>query len=556
MIRTFFVLALVCAAVSAQTPPPTQAPKPAAPAPRPSMSQIDASESLFTVLAAIHAAGFDADTASAANHPLRMAMREHLASANLKSVAALQEFFGRKRQRDAASELSQYISYALLLNGPPDFALGSLTESLPPDVAELRGLSPLLAAFYSEANVARIWRRVQPLYEQVIAQYQEPLTRAIVESNAYLRMPTSGYNDRRFQIFVELLGPPNQIHSRIYGGDYFVVVTPVSDPLWQSLREPYTAYLRDVLRENPDAARQAPAIAELFRKAVEGGTAMPELPVHEIRQSYLTYLLDPLPLRHSEALRKKNSLMQFAQRAPALDLAYKNDFTLLATKSLVRAVESRLVRGAANKQAVIDEAMREGFVLTAAFAEQLPAYEKQERAMRLYFPDMVAAIDVKKEEQRLAGITFAEQKAVRAVRVTPAEVAPKAPSSPAAKTLEAAEEKYDSRDLTAAKEGYLRVVQQTADRILQARAYYGLARIAALEKDPELSERLFQKTLELNPDPAVKSWSLLYLGRLAGARGDRVQAAAFFESALGVPGLPDQVRNLAAKGLEEMRKQE
>lgn len=556
MIRTFFVLALVCAAVSAQTPPPAQAPKPAAPAPRPSMSQIDASESMFTVLAAIHAAGFDADTASAANHPLRIAMREHLASANLKSVEALKEFFGRKRQRDAASELSQYISYALLLNGPPDFALSSLTESLPPDVAELRGLSPLLAAFYSEANVARIWRRVQPLYEQVIAQYQEPLTRAIVESNAYLRMPTSGYNDRRFQIFVELLGPPNQIHSRIYGGDYFVVVTPVSDPLWQSLREPYTAYLRDVLRENPDAARQAPAIAELFRKAVEGGAAMPELPVHEIRQSYLTYLLDPLPLRHAEALRKKNSLMQFAQRAPALDLAYKNDFTLLATKSLVRAVESRLVRGGANKQAVIDEAMREGFVLTAAFAEQLPAYEKQERAMRLYFPDMVAAIDVKKEEQRLAGITFAEQKAVRTVRVTPAEVAPKAPSSPAAKSLEAAEEKYDSRDLTGAKEGYLRVVQQTADRTLQARAYYGLARIAALEKDPELSERLFQKTLELNPDPAVKSWSLLYLGRLAGARGDRVQAAAFFESALAVAGLPDQVRNLAAKGLEEMRKQE
>jgi hypothetical protein len=37
--------------------------------------QLDASPSLFTVMAAINAAGYDADLASPNNHPLRMQIR-------------------------------------------------------------------------------------------------------------------------------------------------------------------------------------------------------------------------------------------------------------------------------------------------------------------------------------------------------------------------------------------------------------------------------------------------------------------------------------------------
>ena len=44
--------------------------------------------------------------------------------------------------------------------------------------------------------------------------------------NAYLRQQTSGFKGRHFQIFIELQAAPNQIQTRSYGEEYFVVVSP------------------------------------------------------------------------------------------------------------------------------------------------------------------------------------------------------------------------------------------------------------------------------------------------------------------------------------------
>jgi tetratricopeptide (TPR) repeat protein len=86
---------------------------------------------------------------------------------------------------------------------------------------------------------------------------------------------------------------------------------------------------------------------------------------------------------------------------------------------------------------------------------------------------------------------------------------------------------------------------------LQAKAYYGLGRIAALEKDPELAEKLFQRTLETSPDPQVKAYSLLYLGRLADLAGEREQASRYYQGALAVEGAPAGARKAAEQGLKE-----
>ena len=80
----------------------------------------------------------------------------------------------------------------------------------------------------------------------------------------------------------------------------------------------------------------------------------------------------------------------------------------LVTKCLTKAVDSRLLHGTPEKkQDFVSQAMREGYILTAAFADLLPAYEKQPDAMRLYYPDLIAAIDVKKEDKRLRTVEFA-----------------------------------------------------------------------------------------------------------------------------------------------------
>jgi tetratricopeptide (TPR) repeat protein len=169
--------------------------------------------------------------------------------------------------------------------------------------------------------------------------------------------------------------------------------------------------------------------------------------------------------------------------------------------------------------------------------------------MRLYFPDLADGIVLKKEQARLAHVDFLKERPVRTVH-TVVEVVQQPQLAGAAKTLDEAEQAYTARDLDRAKETYLKVLQETAEQPLHAKAYYGLARVAVLQRDPETGDRLFRKVLELNPDAATKSWSLLYLGRLADSQGDREEAKKQYRAALDVKGAPDSVREAAQKGLQ------
>jgi tetratricopeptide (TPR) repeat protein len=258
-------------------------------------------------------------------------------------------------------------------------------------------------------------------------------------------------------------------------------------------------------------------------------------------------MVEPLAIKYAEDLMKNRGLGDYAEAAPALEEHYKKDFLLLAAKSLVKAIESRMARNGGST--LVDQALREGFVLTPHFAEQLAIYEKQEQSMRFYFPELISSIDLKKEERRLENVQFASGPAVRKAR--PVAPAPKPELSGPQKTLEEAETHYAARRLDQARELYRQLLQQTEEKPLHAKAYYGLARIAALQKDPELAEKLFQKTLELEPDGQVKSWSYVYLGRLADLAGEREQAARHYRAALASDGASPAARQAAEQGLKE-----
>lgn len=463
--------------------------------------QLDVSPSLFSVLAALDAAGFDQDLDSAANHPLRELIRKELAARNIPVLDELKKFYSTHKQRDARADFSQYVSFALANAGPPDFNFRIRTIDLPPDVIGLQELAPLLKNFHQQANLDDLWKRSQPAFDQAIARYHEPVSHAVLEVNSYLRNPTSGSNfGRRFQIYVDLLGPPNQIQTRAYEDDSFVVVTP-----------------------------------------------SPEPQIADVRRAYLFYLLDPLSLKHGEGLKKKKAIGDYAQAAPALESYYKADFLLLATACMVKAVESRLDRSRGPE--IVAQALREGFILTPHFAEQLALYEKQEQSLRFFFPEMVEAIDLKKEDARLARVEFAQEVAVRKAKLAP--VAVKTELTGPYKTAQDAEMQYEAGSLDAASETFARILQETDHKPLHAKAYYGMARIAIRRKDPETAEKLFRKSLELEPDEYVKAWSLVYLGRLSDAAGERDQAVKYYKDALEVPGASRAARLAADKGVQQ-----
>jgi tetratricopeptide (TPR) repeat protein len=462
-------------------------------------NQLDSNPAIFAVMVALNAAGYDAEADSPTNSPLRKEIHDYFVLQRFSSLEAIRRFVRDHRKKDPNAELTQYISFALANNGPPDFAPRYAANAEPPDIVPLEEFGPLLTSFYRDAKLDQLWKRVQPSYDHAISELQEPVSLGVLQANAYLRNATSGYLGRRFQIYVDLLGAPNQVQTRSYVDDYFVVVTPAT-----------------------------------------------EQPVDAIRHAYLHYLLDPLPLKYSKDVDVIHGLGDYALGSPALEEQYKSDFILLTTECLIKAVESRIDR----KPAAVEQAMREGFVLTPALSEQLLVYEKQEVSMRLYFPEMIQGIDLKREEQRLDHIDFVAERASRRVRTVTREVAPP-PLTGVAKTLDDAEKAYTDRDLPRARELYLRAIKETEEKPMHAKAYYGLARITVLERDPETGDRLFRKVLELDPDAETKSWSLLYLGRLADSQKQHEEAVEHYKAALAVEGAPESVRKAAEQGLKQ-----
>lgn len=461
----------------------------------------NSSITMFTTLAAINAAGYDAGMDSPLNqeYRIRSEIRDVLAKQKLTCLPELRAFYKAHKKPSDTADLGQYLSFSLIAGDAPAFELPA--GDVPPDVEPLRELSHLLADFYKEANIADLWRRAQPAYTNAIGFYQDPVINAIFEANGYLRNP-SGYLGRRFQIFLDLLSAPDQIQVRSYRDDYYVIVTPTSLP-----------------------------------------------PVDEIRDAYLGFMLDPLTFKWSELIKEKKALQKYADAAPALELAYKDDFTLLLNKCLVKAIDARLMHGGGpeKRAAFVNEAMREGFILTAAFVDLLPAYEKQQDAFRSYYPDLISAIDVHKEEKRLKTVQFAQT--VPQKIVAPAA---KIQLDPADESLETAQGLLDQNDVDNARKAYKKVFELTADKSKQGQAYYGLALIDLREKHWDEAVDLFQRTVDSNTTPALVAWSHYYLGQLAMKAGDAEKATLQFKQTLANEAASAKAREAAEKALQSI----
>jgi len=464
--------------------------------------QLDSDITLFTVIAAINAAGYDAGLNSPGSNPARLALRNDLQSFQGSTLDQLKNFYKQSKISDPVQDLAQYISFALQCSGPPEFKLKLVATELTPDAQALAGFSRIVADFFREAQVEKLYAKYQPEFEKEIERYHEPITQAVWEVNGYLRVPTSGYLGRRFQIYVDLLSAPNSPSVRGYGPNVYVILHPSRD-----------------------------------------------LKTREVRHAYLHYLLDPYTTKYGEILDQKKQLAALAMYAPALDESYKTDFGLLVTESLIKAIEARTRRGSEpQKLSDVQQAMREGFVLTAHFYEQLARFETQEQGIRLYYPDLLNAIDLRKEDRRLRQISFIERQAERKHSPTVArEVHP--PLSGIDKTLDQGEESLSRRELDQAKALFLQAQHESDSK--DARALYGLARVAALERDPERAKELFRQALDASPDPHVRAMSHVYLGRIEDLSGNRELAVEHYKEAVAAGDPAPGAREAAEKGLQE-----
>lgn len=453
---------------------------------------------LFTVLTAINVSGYDKGLGSPSDSAVRRVVRDDLKDFRGHSRTQLRNFYQQFLRDDPVSNLTQYITFALTCNGPPTFEVtANLPTDLPPSVRRLRALSPILSEFYREAGIEELWDRYQPAYDNEIARYQDPLIEMLLRTGAYLRFSPTSQPMRSFKIYFSLMGAPNQVTSRSYGGEIQVVLQASS-----------------------------------------------KLRLDEIRQAFLMHLLDPMSIRHAEEIAKKEVLSRFALFAPALSEIYKSNFQLLVSKSLGNAVDVRLSRASdADKQARAERFLKEGFILTPYFYEQLAEYEAQPETFSSYYRELIQNIDPKDEARRLQNTEFVQ-------------APPKPESQPArpklsklGRLLNEAEGYFRLEDLEQARSKFEEALAEAGGR--NAQAEYGLARVAAFEGEPDLAREHFEKAIASAEDTHIRAMSHVYIARIEDLMGNREQAVEHYQLALDVGDPSPRIRELVEGGLKD-----
>lgn len=477
---------------------------PAARADNSSPITLDTSETLFAVLTAINTCGYDENlnVSDAQRSNIRAEVQRNLKGSEEAQGTAttLCAYYQSHRARDAAHDLSQYVSLAFYLQGPPHFLPKVKEDEMPPDAAAIVGFAPLLDRFYEKAGLHAIWERHRNQYAALAGRYHAPLAKMVFDTEIYLKLASAGYLGRAFTIYLDFMGDPDQANARIYGPDYYVVVFP-----------------------SPDPASGSP------------------LKMDQIRHTYLHYLMDPLAEKHFSAIKRLEPLLQSVKRAPLEDI-FKSDISLLVTECMVRAVE---IRTSGNKQTAeamrsqaVDDAVRQGYILTRHFYDALAAFEKDPAGFRTAYPDFLNNVDLKHEEKAASEVRFANSAAPEVVQLSRMEER---------KMLVTAEKRLAAGDAKGAQELAQRALAKNiGDR---GRALFILAEVAVSNKDMTGARDNFQKAIEAAKDPTVVAWSHVYLGRILDLKEEREAAMSEYRAALNTGGELPEIKAAAERGL-------
>ncbi len=523
-------------AAAPQAPAPAQQPAPPAAAQQPmppapgtpveavSPVSVQQSPQLFATLCAAHAGGYQANVPESEMSPLHAAIRREIAKASGPAVDALREFYRNHELAGPGETLSHYVSFGLVIGPPPRFAFTMDRDDLPPDVLSMEGFTPLLSAYYRDANLDQLYERVKPIYARSVAQTERTLGQITLQETGYIRQILKPSMSHTFTLYVEpLVGA--QTNFRIYGGRYALVMDPAG-----------------------------PSATE------------------DIRHSLLHFLLDDLAIAHHPPLAGRKALLDVAARAPQLPRQLRGDIEALADECLVRAVQLRIQRlPPAQARAAVDAAEADGFVLIRPIYNGLETYERGEDNLASYYAQLIQKVDLAAEAKRLASVQFATAVTPSLQPAEPLPVAPVREFSELERWLADGESQLARKDTRAARATFQRVLEKYPD---VPRAQYGLAVAIIVDGEVDRGRSLLEQVVaELGnpaaagqsaplgtgpgapppqataPDPRTLSWAHVWLARIYEEGGRRDLAGVEYRAALNVAGAPESARAAAQRGL-------
>ncbi|AFL86761.1 hypothetical protein Terro_0414 [Terriglobus roseus DSM 18391] len=517
---------------------------------------LETSETLFTMAAALNSCGYDNGIESSL--PVRAVIRAEMVQAvgagfEAKAAHDTTCTYIDAHKQPGPRNLAQYVSLALFLSAPPDFALSVGEGDLPPDSQNVIGVLPLLRDFAAKAQLHRIFMRHRAEYEDAVLQVHDSLTRMLLETNIYLHQPVSSYDGRRFLVLLEPMLSPQAVNARIYGTDYFIAVSPAKI-------------------EDPSISKTSPG----SRMSVSDRAAGVQM--DQIRRMYLLYNVDPIIYARAGATNRLLPLLKTVSDAP-IDFTYKSDIVALTTECLIKAIEARLMDvgfakpskpGAVKarteidtyNQALIDydkkaEAVRRkqvlldmesGWVLTGSFYDKLAIQDREGVSLKESIGEMVYGMDVPSEVSHAKKIPFFAPDSTNLVAgagITHAR-SPRRSLS----TIDQAELKLQKGDRTGAEE---LAEKELAANPTSGDALYIMARVKLTQGDPQAAYDRFTQVIATSKDPRTVAWSHVYLGRLYDTQtgNSRPKAVAEYKAALSTPGIQQDVRAAAEAGIQK-----
>jgi hypothetical protein len=513
--------------------PSKSAPRIAQPEAGGSAITLETSEPLFYVAVALNVCGYDADLA--ASSPVRARIREEINAQVAASAAArtsrdaLCNYVREHTLTDGSLNLAQYISLALYLSPPPELTPTADQTELPPDSTQVINILPLLRTFAEDIRLNAIWAEHRSEYEDLTARVHGPLTKMILNTNIYLRLPVSSYDGRRFLVLLEPMLAPSTTNARIYSNDYIVVASPASDP-------PAAVHMDD------------------------------------IRHIYLHYEIEPLVYARAQAMERLQPLLKAVQEAP-LEYTYKTEIVPLITECLIKAIETRTMdvgmpkpqklapsvkvradlerydadmsaydhQAEAVRRKAVDLAMRQGWVLVDYFYDQIGTMEKDGISLRENMGQMVYGMDVDRERHKDQQIAFLPESSHDVLRRATTQLS----------GLQLAELKIFKGDLAGASDIANKVLADPSGD--HAQAHYVLARVNLMQRQPGAAIGDFQEVLDTSKNPRTLAWSHIYLGRLYDImpQPDRQKAIAEYQAALTVRDAQPDTKAAAEQGIKK-----
>ncbi|HEY2467655.1 MAG TPA: tetratricopeptide repeat protein [Terracidiphilus sp.] len=489
-------------------------------------------EPVFDMAAALNACGYDEGIEE--SEPVRKRVRDEINAALAKSEDARAKrdkvclYIAQHRLTGTERDISQYISLALYLSAPPQLETTVELTEMPPDSTQVVEIAPLLRDFVAAVDLHGIWLTVHHTYDQETDSLHDPLSRMIVNTNLYLKMPVSTYEGRRFIVVIEPQLSPKLVNARVYGTDYVVVVSPVNGVI----------------------------------------------PMNDVRHTYLHYIIEPLLYSRSNAIDRMQPILKEVRDTP-LEFRYRSDTVALVVECLIKAIEARTMdtgipdykipagversdlpryererQATAQKQeavrvAAVHHDTTQGFVLTQYFFEQLTQFERDPASLRDTIGEMVYGMDIEQQIHRARQTEFDKQadedvlhrskpRALNGLDLAEAKLAQGDVASASLLANKALADKSDSLE-SVAQEG---------------RADFILARVAIMTGHPDQAIDRFQKTISISKEPRLLAWSHIYLGRMLDLDCKRDAAVTEYQQALTVRDGQQDTRLAAEHGVK------